>query len=532
MSCDYPVNNVPMGTFKIICTYQSLEKLSTLVDISKYVLIVDEAHLLIQNASFSPKAITWLMKNFTRFKSFTFMSATLHDKDLWLPQLKHLPLVEMKWDNLKPVRFKPLGIFDTSLQDGLLNIILDHLDQTREGTPYFFYNSLKGIVNIVRRLKRQKIITNKDIRIVCAPQSKNKKYLKDHLNLKIGKASDTPAKINFITSTAFEGVNFYDTEGVTYIVSDKNSDFTKYDIVTTVPQIIGRIRDSKYKELITIIYDAHALKINKTEQEVIEESVRKMEDAIKSVRDYNTTDAEGTKKALLLWSLHSMYFYTDPEVILDEDTPFDPELDFKTTQLHVNSFAPLIEKAFFKLINSSWHINIKKEKDGSKTYTKDQNHFTLNSALVENDSKLEPLSDKNKASLGNKISFKDLCKLYETGDIETVEKVEPIVCEYYKVLGQDKIAAYSYNISKIKKLYEIELNKNTNIESIIKRTFKIGQTYKKSYIKKVLIDNNAPKKVATYLLNFFEVKTTTYSGESAYILLKDKTTKTQITITE
>ena len=77
------------------------------------------------------------------------------------------------------------------------------------------------------------------------------------------------------------GVNFYDTTGVTYIVSDKNSDFTKYDIVTTVPQIIGRIRDSLYKDVITIIYDAHALKIGKTEQEIIEEAVRKMEDAKK-----------------------------------------------------------------------------------------------------------------------------------------------------------------------------------------------------------------------------------------------------------
>ena len=522
MSCDYPVNSIATGTFKIICTYQSLEKLSKLVDISKYVLIIDEAHLLIQNASFSPKAITWLMENFTKFKSFTFMSATLHDKDLWLPQLTHLPLVEMRWDTLKPVTFKPLGVYDASLQDGLLNIILDHLDGTKEGTPYFFYNSLKGIVNIIKRLKRQKIITNKDVRIVCSPTNKNKKYLKDTLNIKIGKASDSPTKINFITSTAFEGVNFYDTTGVTYIVSDKNSDFTKYDIVTTVPQIIGRIRDSLYKDVITIIYDAHALKIGKTEQEIIEESVRKMEDAVKSVRDYNTTDAEGTRKALLLWSLHSMYFYTDPEVLLDEDTPFDPELDFKTTTLHINSFAPLIERAFFKLINNAWHINVKNISKDQKIYIKDKNHFTLHSALAAADSKLESLSDKNKASLGNKISFADLCEIYESGDIETVAKADPLVVEYYRILGKEKIKAYSYNSSKIKKLYELEINKSTNIESVLSRTFKVGQTYKKSYIKQVLVDNNAPKKVATYLLNFFEVKSTTYGTEAAYLILQNK----------
>lgn len=204
MSCDYPVDKVPPGTFKIICTFNSLENLSKLVDISKYTLIVDEAHLLIQNASYSPKAITWMMQNFTKFRTFTFMSATLHDRELWLPQLTHLPLYEMRWDNLKPIVFKPLGVFDTSLQDGLLNIILDHFDGTREGTPYFFYNSLRGIVNIVKRLKKQKIISNIDVRIVCSPTNHNKRYLKDNLSLKIGKASDVPAKINFITSTAFE----------------------------------------------------------------------------------------------------------------------------------------------------------------------------------------------------------------------------------------------------------------------------------------------------------------------------------------
>lgn len=330
-------------------------------------------------------------------------------------------------------------------------------------------------------------------------------------------------KLTLLLQLLLNGVNFYDEQGMTYIVSDKNSDFTKYDIVTTVPQIIGRIRDSKYKDIITIIYDAHALKISKTEQEVIEESVKKMEDAAKSVRDYNSTDAEGTKKALLLWSLHSMYFYTDPEVLMDEDTPFDPELDFNTTSLYVNSFAPLIERAFFKLINNSWHINVKKTKD-DVVYVKNDHHFTLNSAFESSDGKLEPLSDKNRISLGTKISFKDLCELYEIGDIESVEKADPSIIEYYNVLGVQKIKAYSYNSSKIKKLYEMEISKDNNIETVIRRVFKVGNVYKKSFIKKILIEHNSPKVSSTYLLNFFEVKTTTVKGEAAYFLVKEKIT--------
>ena len=521
VSSDYPCDVISKGTFKIICTYQALEKISKLVDISKYNLVIDEAHLLLQNASYSPKAIKWMMDNYTKFKAFTFMSATLHERDLWLPEMRELPLVEMVWDNIVPVKFIALNLKDTTLQDGLINITLNHLDGTAEGNPYFFYNSLKGIINLVRRLKKQKIVTNEDIRIVCSPTKYNTELLKHKLGIEIGKPSDKPSKINFITSTAFEGVNFYDKVGVSYIVSDRNSDFAKYDIVTTVPQIIGRIRDTKFKDTITIIYDSHSLKVSKNEAEVIEYSEYRLSEASKGVRDFNNTDAEDTKKGLLLWSLKSIYYYTDPEVLLDEDMTFDPVVNFNTTSLFINTYAPLIEMSFFKLINNVWHINISKDKEGNKTYKKDKEHFTLKYAIEENEKPLEGLSDKNKALLGKKISFKDLCLMYEEGEVASVELSDPMVVEYYKVLGEAKIQAYSYNSSKIKKLYDIESNSPENIALSLKRSFRVGKTYKKSYIKETLIRLNAIKKTATYLQNFFEVKTTTWSGESAYKIIKE-----------
>lgn len=521
VSCDYPCNSIPQGTFKIICTYQALEKVSKMVDISKYNLIIDEAHLLLQKASYSPKAIRWMMNNYINFKSFTFMSATLHDRDLWLPEIKDLPLVEMDWDNIIPVKFIPLNLRETTLQEGLINIILNHLDTSDQDNPYFFYNSLKGIVNLLKRLKKQGIITNEDIRVVCSPTIANKNFLKQHLNLEIGKPSDKPSSLNFITSTAFEGVNFYDKKGKTYIVSDKNSDYAKYDIVTTVPQIIGRIRDSLYKDTVTIIYDDHSLKVGKTEEEVKLDSNYKLSEAIKGVRDFNNTDAEDTKKGLLLWSMKSIYYYTDPEIILDEDLTFDPVLNFNTTTLHVNTYAPLIELSFFKLLNNAWHINVTKDEEGVKNYIKDPEHFTLKYAMEEHEKPLEGLSNKNKAKLGKKISFKNLCLLYEEGKTEIATLADPMIPEYYKVLGVNKIQAYSYNSSKIKKIYNLELTSPSSLSLIIKNNFKIGRVYKKAYIKEVFTRLNTPKKSATYLQNFFKVKETTWSGEAAYKILEE-----------
>lgn len=519
MSCDYKLDFIPKYQMKIICTYQSLEKLSTMIDISKYNLVIDESHLLLQTASYSPKDIVWMMNNYKNFKSYTFMSATLHERDLWLPEIRDLPMVEMKWDNIVPVKFTPLAIKDTSLQDGLINIILDHLDGTKEGNPFFFYNSLKGIVNLVKRMKKQGLITNEDYRIVCAPKESNRSYLKSNLSKDISKPSDKSCKLNFITSTAFEGVNFYDKQGVTYIVSDKNNDYAKYDIVTTVPQIIGRIRDSIYNDNITIIYDSHSLKVSRTLKELDAHCEHRLKEAYKGIRDFNTTDAEDTKKGLLLLSLLSIYYYTDPGIRLDEDNSFNVDTDFANTDLFVNKYAPLIELAFFKLINSTWHINVIKDKEGNKTYSPNEEHFTLKYCLEKETKDLEGLSKKNKTKIGKKISFKDLCEMYESGQEDLVQASDPTVCEYYKVLGKDKIQAYSYHSAKIKQLYELETQPEDK-DTWITKYFTVGKTYKKSFIIEQLKDKGATKTLASHLKKYFECKQTTQMGESAFKIIR------------
>lgn len=64
----------------------------------------------------------------------------------------------------------------------------------------------------------------------------------------------TPAcKINFYTATAFEGCDIYDPIGKTIILCDTNIATTILDISTLVRQICGRLRNSIYKEDITLI---------------------------------------------------------------------------------------------------------------------------------------------------------------------------------------------------------------------------------------------------------------------------------------
>lgn len=60
-------------------------------------------------------------------------------------------------------------------------------------------------------------------------------------------------KYNFYTSTAFEGCDIFDPQGKTIILCDTNIATTILDISTLIRQICGRLRDSLYKEEITLI---------------------------------------------------------------------------------------------------------------------------------------------------------------------------------------------------------------------------------------------------------------------------------------
>ena len=61
-------------------------------------------------------------------------------------------------------------------------------------------------------------------------------------------------RINFYTSTCFEGCDIYDPDGMTYIVSDGRRANTLVDISTLFTQICGRIRNSRYQDRVTHIF--------------------------------------------------------------------------------------------------------------------------------------------------------------------------------------------------------------------------------------------------------------------------------------
>ena len=93
------------------------------------------------------------------------------------------------------------------------------LDSRLEHNLHIFVNSVEFIAKVIDLAK----LTPEQVKVVCSVSGDNgennqRKLGKDY---PIGQPSDPVRKINFYTSTCFEGCDLYDENGVTFIVSDE-----------------------------------------------------------------------------------------------------------------------------------------------------------------------------------------------------------------------------------------------------------------------------------------------------------------------
>ena len=268
------INNKSIPYKKIIATYDSLPKLISLIpDYSKYFLLIDEYHLLFNDYSFRMKPIRYILNNYTKFKDWCFMTATPFDKEYKLKELENINTLKYNWEIATPVDIK---IYETYfVQKKLLELIDYFINKGRN--CHIFINSVKTINALKKHLSYP-------YRIVCSEY--NKKVKNDGIN--------SPVKqVNFYTSCAFEGADIYDKNGVTIVVCDSNISTTMMDISTKMPQICGRLRDSKYKNECYLILNEKRHRYVKTPKEFNDEVLDNVESAkSKEIQFNNESDRD------------------------------------------------------------------------------------------------------------------------------------------------------------------------------------------------------------------------------------------------
>lgn len=458
---------------KIICTYDSLEKVTSALkqrgDLLEWKVLIDECQKLVDAGSFRGNAIRGVLNSYKEYGSFIFGTATPVRDEYQLPELTSIPKATISWNGLLPVSVYH-GLYEGKLNEVVATKALTYLEgYKKQENAHFFINSVQDIIQIIRFLKRNYQHTEIDTRIVCANTKTNEARLLKDLGSKysISSINSKVKKVNFYTATAFEGCDIFDANGRTFIVSNGSKDYCKIDILTTLPQIIGRIRNSLTKNEVELIYTSSSYTSAVSEEEYSATVKQKLKDVEATVSVFNTVDPT-TKEILLAGSASSNYLLNINNELKVNDTAWYSEMNaFHTLRelYYVNPRTGLCELDNTQRIVNGIEYNYEPKKQIDIT------------GLV-------------KSKLGKVPNFSDLCKDYFTADNtqrEFINKVEPIIEEAFNTLGQNKMEALNCQKGKIKKELLLKDNmKGLETKIITLLGLEVGKFYSLVTIKESL----------------------------------------------
>lgn len=486
---------------KIATTYDSLPKViaaynqATGKDAFKDLfLLVDEAHVLTNQYVFRNSAIKRLLESSMKFERKTFLTATPVDEEFQLKELEGLPLVKVEWAGTPQIKIIP---YKTNKPAKLVQDLVEDAMQGKVfGNLHFFLNSVEMIGNIIRNTS----LASDIVRIVCANSKENEDKLGK--GFKIEKTTAPVKKINFYTSTAFEGCDIYDKEGRVYIVSDNYKDSTLLDISTYVIQIAGRIRDSKYANEIIHIFNETRHSGNVTLEEYRESALKDLQIARNWVDEVNGMTAESRHITIRLFN---------------ESNQMNKYVIAKDNRLEIDKNRYMLDIRNFKTSNWTYRTDAALEEEYVKRgfSVQEGKLFFYAEELLKN--------PKKKTSF--KELFEEYAKIKESGNItinfdgtltpqQVIERRNPLVKEAYDKLGMDKVKELKYNQKEIRKAL-VACKKASQRDKIIglleeygyhtgckKTVAEVKKDLKEIY--RLLEINSSPK--ATDLAQWFDVK--------------------------
>jgi len=467
---------------KIIVTYDSLKKVTKWLaergDLLEWKLCVDESHKMVDSAAFRYDAIESVLDSYPKYKAFVFGTATPVNNDYQLPALRQIPRVKIQWANLETVKVN-FCHYENKINDVGAVLAIDFINGEREGNAHIFINSVKSITDIVRKILKGGVVKHEDIRIVCADNVENENLIGMALSKEyfISPVGSEVKKVNFYTSTAFEGCDIYDEEGKSFILTDGRKDFTKIDIVTVLPQIIGRVRNSKYGNTIDLLFTKNKYICDMTEEEFKKKVLKDLSVARRDVISFNSFSKDSHLREMILSSSDTEYFIIDGN------------------QLLINENAKYNEMNNFSTINNTYYVS----KDGTKSTiingVKSFNGIEYKYRGMER----VIIKGLNKAKLGRGASFKDLCidsiavfngesGLLRSAKVVGIKNKFPLIYQAFYQLGTEKMKALRYREKAIKSaLLNISNELTCSVKIVKMLDLRIGVWYSVADMKSKLI---------------------------------------------
>ena len=525
------VSEIISGKNKIITTYDGIKKvseaLSTLGLLDQYHLLVDEVQSLIrEGGDFRDEVCNTLLENTCKFASVSYLTATSTERKYLPEQIKDIPYLKIEWEDSVDIKVRQKQI-KQNLVEAITAIALEHLDDKSKGEAYFFFNSVKGVIPVIKNILKMRNVTEKDIKIICSDSIDNQKTL-DTLKGKwkperplekdsMGNIVKNNKTITFITKTCFEGVDYYSDNPVTYIVSDarnKKKHFVKTDIAIDIRQIAGRFRTSNpmCKQEVVFLWTGQHEGCGMTEEEYEAVVLEKIEQTKSVLRLFE--EGKVDRDFMVEYAKTSKYYTEQEGVVKFNKLAYSNIMSEYRTQYE--DFKVVVENGK-ELRNLDDRLN--------KLYDVDSYE-------------LPSLSVLDKKSIGKKINFKKaaetLYSIYNLSDQESLDTKHnlklacPSLFEYIDVLGIEDVKSLSFQESKIKKKFmsvvgakELESNRS-GVRDIL--NLKKGQWYSLKLIKEKLTQTYSKldykcKAFASDIDKFYATKRSVREGIEGVVIL-------------
>lgn len=454
-----------MHPIKIMCTYDSLmTKVVPAFDNAglnareNAFLLVDEYHVMLDAYGYRNKAITGVLSNFNSFNKYCFMTATPHEPELMLEELKQVPeVIDIAWADATKVNIQ--SVVTSKPKSEVLVMIKKTFAGKSYGNLHIFVNSVTMIASIILALKAKNKRDGKplnynmdNIRVSCADTEKNKaklgsmKISNDHMHTK---------KINFYTSKCFEGCDIYDKDGKTVVVSDSSAAFTLTDIGTTMKQIVGRLRDSGYNDNITHIihpntryYGTDGKPISTEEFEsfiarkiVISTDIARM---LSGNNDYCDDTVDDERSKFSQEKLGNRYISQTGEgvYVFDNNLALIDRATFKRATTYSD----------FAIIKTEYRDKGFDNSDSSFIKSDEYENFDVSDAFMKNP--VSKLSFK-KAYIEYSRIKKDINAGDTSGNrldrVELISMYNPLVEQAFRLLGDEKVKSVNYRTTNVKR---------------------------------------------------------------------------------
>ena len=433
------------GIKKIMCTYNKVEQLVKLIDVSDFRLLVDEYHSLLKSYSYREKAVNGVIQNFNKFKSYCFMSATPISPEFTPSVLKDTEIYEADWvngtDNLivkldqtNHPYSKAANYINSYKKDGFLKI-----GEYKSYEAFFFINSVTDIAEILKYCN----LSNDEVKIVCADNEENRRKLEGYT---ISNSRSANKKFTFITSKSFEGADYFSETGMCFVVSNSRNKNTLLDISTDIYQIAGRIRTENNPFRNTMIHIFNSVGKRKIELDITyEEMTNKVNKNIDGANEIINliNNASDNAKSMAEKMINSEYIMKNPD-----------------GSYFLNDMIVKLDLYNFKLEQMIYKTGITLKKEYNK-----QNVITTS---IEYEA-LEGIS-----KLACKMDFKTAFNKYveiatsivpNDTLVELIKKQQPLVIPAYHKLGVDKVKKLRYVKSAIENAI---INSDSNKSSDIK----------------------------------------------------------------